>query len=462
MTEPTTLNLCKRVVSLGIPAVLRMALQSIVTIAALVMVGHLGPRAIAAVGLGNRVLFILIAVLMAVSVGVTVMVARYVGAHDEEQVQAAIQQAFIIGFGTGLIITIGSWVLAPTIMRGLLFLQADTDIELVSLGTLYLRFALIPMVFGFLLFISNAIFQGAGDMKTPLYLMVGVNIINLSLMYLLINGIGPFPNMGVGGAGLAQGISRAMGGITATWLLLKGRKPVCLNIKGIRFNFLLTRKMLSIGLPASGENFVRQGSQIIYSVLIGSWGTATLAANHIAMSIFSLSFMPGFGFAIATTALVGQSLGAGQEKTAISIGYMATKITMLFSIVTALIFYFSGEYIASLYTNDKHVIMLTASCLKIIALTQPALAVVQVLAGALRGAGDTKWVLYITTIGNWGVRLILSIVLGFYFNMHLIGVWWALASDQFIRAVLTFWRYRGKGWINIFLEQENLQSLKKS
>jgi len=455
MNHPATRDLLNRVFAIGVPAVLRMILQSVVTIAALIMVGHLGPQAIAAVGLGTRVLLIMIAVLMAISVGVTALVARYVGAGDEERVQAAIQHAMVLGLGIGILIAVGGWFSAPVIMRGLLFLQPDTDFSLISLGNMYLRAALIPMVLGYLLFISNAIFQGAGNMKTPLYLMAGVNIINLSLMYVLINGIGPFPSMGVEGAGLAQGLSRAIGGVVALFLLLQGKTPVRLTFNNINLDISLIKKLLSIGLPASGENFVRQGSQVLYSIIIASWGTTTLAANQIAMSIFSLSFMPGFGFALAATALVGQSLGANKQKTAVRYGYLATKVTLMFSILTGTIFFFFGRTIASLYTNDIQVINLSSSCLRIIALTQPALAVVQVLAGALRGAGDTKWVLYITTIGNWGVRLVLSLLLGFYFNLHLVGVWWAMASDQFIRAILTLWRYHGKRWIEVFWHQEN-------
>jgi len=445
----------RRVMSLGFPAFLRMTLQSVVTIAALIMVGHLGPEAIAAVGLGSRVLFIMIAVLMAVSVGVTALVARYVGAGNNERVQAAIQHALILGLGIGFLIAVSGWFLAPAIMRGLLFLQPQTDTGLIALGTTYLRMALLPMVIGYLLFISNAIFQGAGNMKTPLYLMLGVNIINLSLMYVLINGTGPFPTMGVGGAGLAQGLSRAIGAIVALYLLGRGKAPVKLIFTNTGLDLLLVKKLLAIGLPASGENFVRQGSQVLYSIIIASWGTVTLAANQIAMSIFSLSFMPGLGFSLAATALVGQSLGAGEHNNAVKYGYLATKITLLLSLITGMTFYFLGQTIAGLYTSDSDVISLSASCLKIIALTQPALAVVQVLAGALRGAGDTKWVLYITTIGNWGVRLILSLMLGFYFGLHLLGVWWAMASDQFIRAILTLWRYHGRGWIRVFLAQEN-------
>lgn len=447
-------NLTRKIISLAVPAVLRLGMQSIVSIMALIMVGHLGPQAIAAVGVGNRFLFIMIAVLMALSVGVTALVARYVGAGDDEQVQCTIQQALFLSFAGGLIIALAGWILAPVLIKGLLILQEDVDAKLVRLCTGYLRMALLPMTIGFLVFFNNAVFQGAGDMKTPLYIMIEVNLINLILIYLLVNGIGPFPVLGVKGAGLAQGLSRAIGGVTSLCLLIKGRGPVKLVFDRFHLNWNIIKKLLNIGLPASGENFVRQGSQLIYSVIIASWGTVTLAANQVAMSILSLSFMPGFGFALSATALVGQSLGAGDQRRAARIGYLATRLTLIFSLFIGSVFFFMGKTIASLYTTDPQVINLTAYCLKIIAVTQPALAVVQVLAGALRGAGDTKWVLYITTIGNWGVRLTLSIILGFYFNLHLVGVWLAMASDQIIRALLTFWRYRNENWIKVFLDQE--------
>jgi len=206
-----------------------------------------------------------------------------------------------------------------------------------------------------------------------------------------------------------------------------------------------------VGFPAAIENFVRRGSQILYTMIIAYLGTVAMAANSIAMSIQSLSFMPGFGFGLAATALVGQNLGAEQPQRAEDAGFQSLRYALVCCIVMGVVFFLAPQMITHLYTDDAEVMQLTVSCLRVIALAMPFLAMIQVFSGGLRGAGDTTFVMLATLIGNWGIRLLGSYILGVYFGLGLVGVWIAMASDQMGRGLLLLWRFKKGRWKTIQL-----------
>jgi len=443
----TSMNLRSSVAALAVPAVLRMLLQTLVGIAALMIVGRLSPEAIAAVGLGNRVMFFLIGSLTALTVGSTALVAKYTGAGDAEEVSRVAGQSLLLALLAGGVIALAGILLAEPIMRAMVALQEDVDLEVVHLGAVYIRWLVGSMFLAIVLFMSNAIFQGAGDMRTPLYIMAAVNVLNVALAYALVLGPGPLPSFGVAGAGMAGAVARTAGGVVALALLLRGRSGVKLRAGDV-FSFRpeVMSEILRIGLPSAVENMIRQSSQVIYTVLIAGLGTVSIAANAITMSALSLSFMPGFGFGLAATALVGQNLGAAKPDRAEASGYEALRWCLYLMSLLGVLFFLFPSFIVGLYTDDPAVIDLASSCLRVIAVAQPFLAVIMTLSGGLRGAGDTRWVMYVTAAGNWGIRLVGAWLIGFRLGMGLVGVWVAMALDQAFRAGLIALRFRSGRW----------------
>lgn len=450
MPDLTQMDLRSSVLFLAGPAVLRNLLQTMVQMVSLMIVGSLGSSAIAAVGLANRVFFIIIGVLSALSVGATALVARNIGAKDQAGAERVVAMATVFSLVFGIALAIAGAAFAAPIMRWMMQLQEEIDLEVVAQGAAYIRVVSASMSLGSLLFMANAVLQGAGDMKTPLYVMSGVNLLNLLLAWLLVTGVGPFPALGVVGAGYAAGIARMAGGLVSFAVLASPRCAAGFNLRTLlRINLPVLRDILHIGIPAAVEQLIHQGSQILYTLFIAGMGTASIAANSVAMSIQSLSFMPGFAFGLAATALVGQNLGAGSSERAERSGYESLRLAMYAAGAATALFLLLPTPLARMYSTDPEVVSLTANCLRITALSQPALAAAQVLAGGLRGAGDTKWVMYITAVGNWGVRLVGSWVLGVYLGWGLIGVWVAMAVDQLLRGGLTVMRYRTGHWKTI-------------
>ncbi|MDP2871451.1 MAG: MATE family efflux transporter [Bacillota bacterium] len=447
LPDLTSMDLRASVLFLAVPAVMRNLLQTVIQMVSLMIVGSLGSSAVASVGVANRIFFVIIGVLSALSVGATALVARHIGAGDREGAERVVGQAVLFSILVGVTMAILGATLATPAMRWMMQMQEEMDMEVVRQGADYIRVVCLSMSVGVLLFMGNAVLQGAGDMKTPLYVMSGVNLVNLLIAWLLVQGIGPFPALGVLGAGYAAAIARALGGVVSFAILAHPRAAIGFKLRSLfRPDYAVLGGILHIGIPAAMEQLIHQGSQIIYTVFIAGMGTASIAANSIAMSIQSLSFMPGMGFGLAATALVGQCLGAGKPKRAEEAGYESLRMGMVAAGLAAALFLFLPVPLARMYSAERDVVALTASCLRISAVAQPSLAIIQVLAGGLRGAGDTRWVMYVAAAGNWGVRLVGSWILGVHLGWGLVGVWVAMALDQLLRGGLTWYRYRSGHW----------------
>lgn len=428
------------------PATLRMLFQTSVGIITLILVGNYldGAEAIAAIGLAQRIMFLVIGSLVALGIGTTAIIAHQFGAGNTEDLGKVVSQSLLIGFIVSFLFAIGLDMTAEKALT--IMMVGNSDPQVILMGSKYIKIVGYCMVPAVPLFIINAALQGIGDMKTPMYFTIGMNLLNIFIGIILIPGIGPIPSLGLGGAGFAEGLSRSLGGVISLILLLRGKLGIKLSFKEL---FLwqpeIGKNILKIGLPAAGEQIVRQSSQIIYTVIIATLGTVAIAANQIVMTIQSISFMPGFGFGLAATTLVGQALGAGENENAVRYGYETNKVAMIFMGFMGSIFFVWARPLVLIFVKEPEIVDMAASCLRIIAIAQIPFAIVMVLNGGLRGAGDTRWVMYLTTLGQYGIRLVLSFIfvqLGF----GLLGVWVAMGIDMAVRSILTLLRFRSDKW----------------
>ena len=444
----------RHVWGLAWPVVSRMFMQSIVGMVDIMMVGRLGPASIAAVSVGNRLVFILIAALQALAVGSSALVAQYTGAKRKEQADAVVWQALYGAFLLAAVLATLGAIFAPQLIGLMLSLMETIDQQVLAEGTIYLRIILISMIFGLPQIVINALLQGTGDMKTPLVIMTISNVINVIGNYVLIFGVGPFPAMGVTGAAIATGGSRAIGAMIGVGFLLRGTPTIHLRVSKMTWRLRrdIVGRIMDIGIPASIEQLIRNSSMILFSFLVAGLGTVSMAANEIAMNIQSLSMMPGFGFGLAATTLVGQQLGARQYQRAQDYGRETMNLAMALMITLGLLmFTFPGVFVR-LYTTDPAVIPEAIGVLRVLGLIQPFFAVYLVLSGALRGAGDTRFVMIATAVGNWGVRVVLALLVAFYFDAGLVGFWLAIAVDLMVRAGLIFYRYQSGVWRKSLVE----------
>ena len=197
-----------------------------------------------------------------------------------------------------------------------------------------------------------------------------------------------------------------------------------------------------------------RGGTLLFARLIAGFGTLMFAVHQIAMNIEGLSLVPVMAFQMATTTLVGQSLGAKKPEISEEVTRQSILISISIMSLIGLFFFLFGKYAVKIFTKDADAISLGASALKILAFSQPTTAVYFVLAGALRGAGDTKYTMYVSTVCVWGVRLMLGYLLANVFGMKLIGAWIAVVADMLVRMLLALKRFLSGHWKQVFVIEE--------
>ncbi len=428
--------------SLSLPALLNMFLVSLVGMVDMIMVGRLGPAAISAVGMVNQPVLVIISVFMALTVGTTALVARFIGAKDIDGAKDVARQSIIVSIFFGVLLLPILYIFAPQIERAM-----GAEPEVLTLGVIYMRTIAIGTPFNVLAMGLGAILRGSGDMKTPLIADVIANLFNIYGDYSLIFGKFGAPALGVAGAGIATSIARVISSVLLLYALYRGKTLIKLSLKeNYRLNFNTLKRILNIGIPSALEQFILRTGQLTFVRIVAGLGTIAFATHQIAMNIQSLSFMPGQAFSIAATTLVGQLLGANKPDIAEESARQTRLLGMIVSGISAFTIFFFGKYITMLYTNDIAIIEQSRICLKIIALIQPAQSTQFILAGALRGAGDTRFPLYSTILGIWGMRVIMAYLFVMVFGWGLTGAWLAIGFDQVLRAMIISSRFRSGKW----------------
>ncbi len=438
-------SIAARVLGLAWPVIVENSLMTLVNVADVAMVGRLGKVAIASASLPGSPIFFSQAIFSAVSIGTTALVARLIGARERDKANMALRQSFFIAMVLGIIVTLLLVGFAQPIMH----LMGARD-EVLTMGSMYLRVSCSTFFFMTLSFILNGALRGAGDTKTPMITNIIANLVNLVLNYLLIHGIGVFPEMGVAGAALATAISRAVGGILVLGVVLSNKAKLHLDL---RFPWTvdgdLMRRMLKVGLPAAGEQFVMRGSSMIMTRMITGLGTLAYASHSLVANFESVSFMIGLGFSMSASSLVGQHLGAKDEDGANACGHMAAKVAGIAMGLFGLAFLLIPRMIIGIYSNDPEVVTLGSSILRIAGFSQIPLALNIVYSGGLRGAGDTQYVFWVSVLGNLILRLGLIYVFAYLLDMGVLGAWIGQTIDISIRSLFIFARYRSGKWRSI-------------
>jgi len=428
----------KSVLTLALPVTVSSLLQRAEGIVAVFLVGGLGATSIAAVGLGQLLAFIAATLVSGLSVGANVLIAQLWGARRTRDGEDAATHLLIFGLVVSLVLMAAGIAFNREAM---VLLGADTD--LIDQAEPYSDLIFLVIPFTVLLHTLTSILQGTGDTRTPMFALIVVNLLHLALAYPLIYGLWGFPAWGITGAAVAVGAAEGTGFLYLLW--------ACRRL--FRIPSTVRRDLLHatwrIGASVSGERVFQQAGVMVYTKIVLLYGTVTYAAHQVGLSIESLSFLPGYGFAIAAATMVGQSIGAGKYVRAKMENWEANRLAAGAMATMGMVFFFFPYILLRTFTSDASVIELGTTFLRIVALLQIPLALTMVLAGSLRGAGDTPFIMWATTIGMWGVRVPWAVVTGFVLKLDILVVWSAMIADWTVRMGLLLWRYRSERWRTI-------------
>lgn len=429
------------VLSMIIPVTVEGILQMISSTVIMAMLGRIDVLAVNPVGIGTRITQLLWSFVRGIGVGITVCVARDVGAKKTDNLKLTsilgILSLIVIVIFFSAIITVFA-VPIVSFFGG----SEDTMAKAVS----YMRIICIGLPFWSVMLSTAGILQGFGDAKTPMKVSIVYNIVNIVLGYLLMFGPFGLPQLGIYGAALATVISQIIMSVICTVILIK--KKILTNVlKELKSDIANTKAQLihlyKIGVPSALENMVWQLGAIAMAKPIISYGEYSYAAHQLAMQAESISYMPTMGFGIATTSLVGRCFGAREFDNGKKYFKKIFKYMGWISAITMIIMIVFRKLLMGILTPSQEIIDLGSIYLVITAATLLPQNLHGVFCGALRGAGHTKPPMYIAVVCLWGIRVVLSYVFAYLIpGTTVVWVWFAMSTDILMRFVLSSTYFR--------------------
>lgn len=435
----------RAILDLAWPVIATNLLTSAVQWVDLFMVATLGKEAVAAVGLSSQVQTLAWAVLMSVQTGTSVIVAQAWGARNPSRIERTMIQALYLGGGLSVVLTlVFCWPSSSLLYR--IFLLLDAEVEVARIGAEYLGIVLLALLGMTVSLVGQAALRSVGDTRTPLWLTGGSNLLNIALNWLLIFGHLGLPALGVAGAGWGTMLSRCAEGVAYLLLLRSGRLAVRIRHAELRLHPALLRDLLRLGIPATLEMLVMNSGFLLYNRIIASFGTSALAAYQIGVILLQASFMPGFGFSVAATTLVGQWRGAADDRQARIAGSRCRNLALAFMPALGILFFFTARPFALLVLDDPEVVPRATEFIRVLALCQPAMAIHFALSGALRGAGDVRSPLYASTAAMYGARLPFAGITTYLLSLSLSWVWLAMLLAHLVQASVISIAWTGERW----------------
>jgi putative MATE family efflux protein len=420
------------------PAIVEQILVMTVGIVSTAFVGRIGTRELAAVGLVNMIVIFIQTVFEGLSTGSTVVIARVTGEGDVREAKRAMVQSLYIGAAAGILVAIPAIVFARPILE--LFF-AGTDRVVLEIGLSYYRIVMLGTPFLVVDLVVAGATRGSGDMKTPMLVTLGVNLLNIALQSILV------PRFGVQGSAAAVLLSRIAGGTTRIAVAFLKAGPMRLG-RGDDYDLrpALMARIFRVGAPAFLEQFIMQGGFLMLQIIIIGIGVTDAAAWQVGVNVNSFAFMPILGFAIATTMMIGQSLGRRDLKSARIYALEANVMGVAVITAIAACSFAFARPLASIFTTDPEVIVLSSAVISIFSCIDPFLGIMNVSAAVLRGAGDVMYVTATAFVGLWVFRIVVSLILVHVAGMGIYGVMVGTAMDFVVRALMYSLRVRAGRW----------------
>ena len=416
MTDLTSGNVAKQILKFALPMLLGSVFQQLYSIVDTIIVGkYLGKEALASVGASFPIIFTIIALVIGIGSGASVVISQYFGAKDKENVRKAVDTLNIFLLITGLVIS-----LSGVLVSRWIFTLLQLPEELMESAITYLNIYLSGMVVFFGFNSITSILRGVGDSKNPLYYLIIATFLNigLDLLFVLVF------KWGIAGAAWATVISQAVAFIIAVIHINKRHSVIRIAIIGITFDWEIFKQSVRIGLPTGIQHtFVALGMMALMGI-VNTFGTNVIAGFTGASRIDSLAAIPAMTLSVALSVFVGQNIGANKFDRI----FKGLKVALIFasviSITMSLVAIFWSVPMMKLFSNDAEVIAIGRDYLIIVSLFYLLFSTMFVYNGLLRGAGATLVPMFITLFSLWLIRIPLAVFLSRF--MGETGIWWSI------------------------------------
>ena len=434
MTRREKLSL---IIQLSIPSILAQISATVMFFIDASMVGHLGAKASAAIGLVETTGWLMGGLASAANMGFSVQVAHFIGANDFEAARRVMRQSLVCCLIWALIISVSSIAISPFLpywLGGTQEIAHDASLYFAIFGFCGLFFQMEGL--------AGSMLKCSGNMKIPSVLNIGMCVMDVIFNYFFIYILG----LGVMGAAIGTGVAILITAILMLYFLLV--KSKMLSLVGRPGSFKPKSDTVStafkIGAPMGLQHMLMGGAQIISTLIVAPLGTIAIAAHSLAITVESLCYMPGYGIAEAATTLVGQGIGAGQRLLTRSFAYLSVSLGITIMTVMGIMMWIFAPELMGIMSPVEEVIVLGTDVLRIEAWAEPMFAAAIVVNGVFIGAGDTFIPAIMSLASMWAVRLSLAATLAPKYGLK--GVWTAMAIELFFRGSIFLVRLFKGGW----------------
>ncbi len=442
---PPSRTCYKDALDIAWPTALERILVSMVNALDTMMVGVLGSAAIASIGITQQPNLMVLAIIISLNVSVTAIVARRCGEQDFVAANNTLRQAMMLTLGISIVIASLGYQFAPQMLN----LMGATP-EILADGVAYFRVLLIGMCFNALSLTITAAQRGAGNTRISMYVNVVANLVNLCLNFLLIEGRFGFPALGVVGAGVSTVTGYIVSFSIAFGSLLNKKGKLQLSkTDRWRPNVEIIKNIIGISNSALVEQLCMRLGFLMYVRLVTGLGMVAYATHQICITLVNFTFSIGEGIGIAASSLVGRNLGAKRSDMSIIYAKVCQRIGLVISAITMVLYIINRHGIMRLFSTEADVIALGSTIVIIAAFAAPLQTSQIIIAGALRGSGDTR---FIASTSFWSVMLIRPATTFICCNVLMFGLhgaWIGLFVDQLVRLVLVSYRLSQGKWVEI-------------
>ena len=426
-------SIIRSIFTLSVPIIFANLLQTVYQLTDTFWVGRLGAEAVAAVSLSFPITFLMFSMGGGLFIAGSILVAQYKGKNDLKQVDYISAQTIMMLLLVTAVLTPLGYFSAEPIMR---LIGAEPNVLTAAVS--YLKITFLGAIFLFSYFAFQALMRGVGDVKTPIYIVLITVVLNFFLDPLFIMGWGPVPAWGVAGAALVTVMTQGIAAIWGLSLLFSGKYGIHIKTKNFKWDFPLLKKMFYLGLPSSIEQSARALGMALIAFLVASFGTITVAAYGLGTRVFSFVIIPALGFAMATSTLVGQNIGAGKMNRAEQIGKIASLLALgLLTGVGVILFIFAQTIVTVFIPNDAEVIAKSTEFIRIFALFFGMIGLNQTLNGVFMGSGNTMISMVIALINLWVFQFPLAYILSKHTSLEELGIWWAFPLSGVLATIIS-------------------------
>lgn len=411
------------------------------------MVSSMGAYAVAAVGLTTQPKFLGYAFFFALNVAVSALVARRRGENKRKDANTIMLTAIVTAIVMSVLISVIIVSSANPIIR---FCGSTEDTH--EAAVIYFRIIMGGMIFSAVQMAINSAQRGAGYTRITMITNITSNTVNIIFNYLLIGGHCGFPALGIYGAAIATVFGTFVACVMSIISISRGEHFVSLRYvlaEKIRPAFLAFKQLVGVGYPVFFEQILMRIGFMLTAIMAAKQGTAAMAAHQVGMNIMGLTFSFGDGLQAAAVALIGRSLGEGNEEQAKRYGGICRLYGILIAICLAAVYFFGARWMMELFFKEAHIVEIGVSIMRVIIFIVLFQMIQVVYMGCLRGAGDTFYTALASTVSITVIRTVVSYLCGYMLGFGIVGIWLGVLADQISRFLFASIRFQQGKWVRI-------------